>query len=56
MSETTPDLTNVDPLITEAVVNVSNRFGIQGLCDLVALAREEIARSEAALRELSEPE
>jgi hypothetical protein len=56
MSDASTDLTNVDPLITEAVENVSNRFGIQGLCDLVALAREEIARSEAALKELAEPE
>jgi hypothetical protein len=56
MSETSADLTDVDPLITEAVENISNRFGIQGLCDLVALAREEISRSEAALKELSEPE
>jgi hypothetical protein len=56
MSETSPDLTNVDPLIIEAVESISNRFGIQGLCDLVALAREEIARSEAALKELGGPE
>jgi hypothetical protein len=56
MSEPSPDLSHVDPLITEAVENISNRFGIQGLCDLIALAHEEVARSEAALRELSESE
>jgi hypothetical protein len=56
MSESSTELTNVDPLIIEAVENISNRFGIQGLCDLIALAREEIARSEAALRELAESE
>ena len=54
MSETNSDLTNVDPVITEAVENISNRFGAQGLCDLIALAREELARAEAALRELSD--
>ena len=54
MSETNSDLTNVDPVITEAVENISNRFGAQGLCDLIALAREELARAESALRELSD--
>lgn len=56
MSETSTDLTNVDPVITEAVENISNRFGTQGLCDLIALAREELARAESALRELSDLE
>jgi hypothetical protein len=54
MSEPNSDLTNVDPVITEAVENISNRFGAQGLCDLIALAREELARAESALRELSD--
>lgn len=52
MSETSTDVTHVDPVISEAVENISNRFGVQGLCDLIALAREELARAEAALREL----
>jgi hypothetical protein len=56
MSETSTDLTNVDPVISEAVENISNRFGAQGLCDLIALAREELARAESALRELSDLE
>ncbi len=42
----------VDPVISDAVHNVSNRFGVQGLADLIALAREELARAEAALDEL----
>lgn len=41
----------VDPVISEAVHNVSNRFGAPGLADLIALAREELARAEAALKE-----
>lgn len=44
----------VDPLIAESVANISNRFGTQGLADLIALAREELERAEAAVRELSE--
>ena len=44
--------TVIDPVISDAVETVSNRFGAQGLCDLIALAREELARAEAALKEL----
>ena len=43
----------VDPVIADAVENVSNRFGVQGLADLIALAREELARAEA-LKDLSD--
>jgi hypothetical protein len=43
-----------DPVITEAVHTISNRFGAQGLADLIALAREELQRAEAALRDLSD--
>lgn len=53
MIESTPPA-DVDPLISEAVENISNRFGTQGLADLIALAREELSRAEAAMRELSE--
>jgi len=44
----------VDPVIADAVENVSNRFGVQGLADLIALAREELARAEEALKDLSD--
>jgi len=47
---------DVDPAITEAVENIANRFGTQGLCDLIAVARDELARAEAALKELSQLE
>ncbi len=40
------------PVIVEAVENISNRFGAQGLCDLIALARDELARAEEALKKL----
>jgi hypothetical protein len=45
-----------DPVIVDAVEHVSNRFGAQGLADLISLAREELAKAEAALRELSDLE
>ncbi len=35
---------------------ISNRFVAQGLCDLIALAREELSRAEAALKELADLE
>jgi hypothetical protein len=55
MSDETPATsTEIDPVISDAVHHVSNRFGAQGLCDLIALAREELARAEAALKELSD--
>ena len=44
----------IDPVITDTVEHISNRFGVQGLCDLIAVARDELARAEAALKELSE--
>jgi hypothetical protein len=50
-SEPTPD-----PAVVEVVENISSRFGAQGLCDLIALAREELARAEEALRDLSDAE
>lgn len=45
---------HIDPVIHDAVENIANRFGTQGLNDLIALAREELARAEAALEELSD--
>jgi hypothetical protein len=51
---TTTPSDDVDPVIVEVVENISNRFGAQGLCDLIALAREELSRAEAALRELAD--
>jgi hypothetical protein len=56
MSDYKTPSADVDPVITDAVHTISNRFGVQGLCDLIALAHEEIARAEAALEELSEAE
>ncbi len=46
------EATPVDPVISDAVHTVSNRFGTQGLADLIALAREELAAAEAALKDL----
>lgn len=54
MTEPKTPSADIDPIISEAVHNISNRFGAQGLCDLIALAREELASAEAALRGLAE--
>jgi hypothetical protein len=54
MSERLSPSGDVDPVISEVVENVRDRFGSQGLCDLIALAREELADAEAALKELSD--
>lgn len=50
----TSEQQQIDPVIADVVENIANRFGTQGLCDLIALARDELARAEAALKELSE--
>jgi hypothetical protein len=52
----TSEQQNIDPVITDAVEHISNRFGAQGLCDLIAVARDELARAEAALKELADLE
>lgn len=54
MTETKTPSTEIDPVIREAVHTISNRFGAQGLCDLIALAHEELASAESALQELAE--
>jgi hypothetical protein len=56
MTPTPSDAQDIDPVISDAVHDISNRFGAQGLCDLIALAREELGRAEAALKELADPE
>jgi hypothetical protein len=43
-----------DPVIVQAVETVSNPFGVQGLCDLIALAREELGRAEQAIQRLQD--
>ena len=52
----TPDGQDIDPVISDAVHDISNRFGARGLCDLIALAREELTRAEAALKQLADLE
>ena len=47
---------DIDPAISDAVEHIANRFGTQGLADLIALAREELAQAEAALKEPSDLE
>ncbi len=51
MTESQPD-----PVIADVVEHVRDRFGAPGLADLIALAREELAEAEAALKELGTPD
>jgi hypothetical protein len=43
-----------DPVIVEAVQNISNRFGAPGLEQLIELARVQLAETNAALQALAE--
>lgn len=55
-AESSAGIPHVDPVILEVVEHVRDRFGTQGLADLIALAREELSIAEAALKELAAPE
>jgi hypothetical protein len=46
-----PDL---DPAIAEAVDGVTNRFGAEGLEQMIAYAEKSLAEARAALAELGE--
>ncbi|TDC46994.1 hypothetical protein E1212_25445 [Jiangella ureilytica] len=53
-----PQTPEVDPMVTSAVMNVRDRFGAEGLRDLMALAQMELRNVEAAeqrLAALAEP-
>ena len=41
-----------DAMVVASVEEVANRFGPQGLSDLIALAQVALAEAEAAMREL----
>ncbi|HET7326180.1 MAG TPA: hypothetical protein VFJ14_02725 [Nocardioidaceae bacterium] len=46
----------IDPIIVDNVEHVRDRFGAQGLREMIELARQELDAAEAALAELSEGE
>lgn len=48
-----PQTPEVDPMVTTAVMNVRDRFGAEGLRDLMALAQMELRNVEAAERRLA---
>jgi hypothetical protein len=50
----TTDEHAVDPHVVEAVESVENRFGAQGLEDLIALATEHLETARRAMDELAE--
>ena len=43
----------VDPAVTEAVVAIENRFGVQGLEDLIDVAQRHLATARAAMEQLA---
>jgi phage gp36-like protein len=52
MSENSHD---VDHLIVDSVEQVRNRFGATGLRQLIDVAQSELADTESALKELTDP-
>lgn len=48
-----PATAEVDPMVTAAVKNVRDRFGAEGLRDLIALAQSELRNTEDAERRLA---
>lgn len=44
----------LDPLIAEAVDGVTNRFGVEGLEQMIAYAEESLVGARAALERLAE--
>lgn len=44
---------DVDPVVAQTVEEVTNRFGVDGLNDMIALAKANLARAEAAAAELA---
>ncbi len=49
-----PTSSDIDPAIAEAVDGVGNRFGVQGLEQMLAYAEETLAAARAALAELAD--
>ncbi|TDE10398.1 hypothetical protein [Jiangella asiatica] len=48
-----PKTPEVDPMVTAAVKNVRDRFGAEGLRDLIAVATMELRTAEAAEQRLA---
>jgi len=44
----------LDPAIAEAVDGVTNRFGAEGLAEMIAYAQERLAEARAALEQLGD--
>lgn len=44
---------DVDPLIADVVTQVTNRFGVEGLNEMIELAQINRERAEAAVQELA---
>jgi hypothetical protein len=44
----------IDPVIVDYVTHTANRFGAQGLEDMIVLAQEQLVVAKAALKELED--
>ncbi len=49
------DSFDLDPAIAEAVDGVTNRFGAEGLEQMITYAEQSLAEARAALDELAQP-
>jgi hypothetical protein len=48
-------VTDIDPAIAEMVEQVTNRFGVDGLDQMILLAQRSKVTAEAAVAQLAEP-
>jgi hypothetical protein len=53
-SSDSPDTPDLDPAIAEAVDGVTNRFGAEGLEQMIGYAETRLAEARAALAELGD--
>jgi hypothetical protein len=52
-SDSQPSIPDLDPAIAEAVDGVTNRFGAEGLEQMIAYAESSLADARAALEQLA---
>jgi hypothetical protein len=48
------DSHQIDPVIIDYVTHTANRFGVQGLEDMIALAQEQLAVARESLKDLGD--
>jgi len=48
-----PSSSDVDPMVLNMITSIRDRFGPEGLRDVIRLANQELARTEAAEQQLA---